>query len=99
VDEPADPFESALPPEVVEHLRQSLPREAAEALERFLQEFSAARHDYTALLEQESWRALILASLTLAANDPVKTGATLVQAIGRARLAADPDGFADWMLR
>jgi hypothetical protein len=51
MDEPADPFDSPVPREFIEHLRQAVAWEAAQAFEGFLREFSAAQPDNVALFK------------------------------------------------
>lgn len=98
MDEPSDPFEVHVPPEVAGRLREQLSEEAAEAFERFVAEFARAGVDYRALLGQPSYRATVYASLALAADaDRIRLAAILAQAVARARHADDPDGFGDWL--
>lgn len=96
MDEPADPFDSRVPPDALRSLREQFPPETVDAFERFLNETARAGVDYRALDGQPSWRALLVACLTLAEGDPVRMAAILVQAMTRARYASDPDGFSEW---
>jgi hypothetical protein len=98
MDEPADPFENPIPPEILDAIREQHESDTADAFEQLLREFSAAKLDYRALLEQESWRSTVLAILTIAATeDVVRLSAIILQAIGRARYQTDPDGFSTWL--
>lgn len=98
MDEPPDPFDVQLPPEVTDQLRGQLSDEAAEAFERFMADFARAGVDYRALAAQPSYRATVYASLALAAEaDRIRLAAILAQAVARARAADDPDGFRGWL--
>lgn len=100
VDEPADPFDEPLPEEVIAELRRALRPEAFDSGVAFMRTFSEAKGDYEALVEQESWGKLVQAAWTVAdKDDPAKVAMILIHAIGRARYAADPEGFADWLTR